>query len=421
MKVLMLNTYDNGGGAANATYRLAEALRSYDIEVDLGVLEKRTNSKFVIELKKKKGINLMNNVILKIFIKFIKFFFNTTNKIHTSLDIISKIDINYINSSDYDLIHLNWIHQDMLSIMDIGKIKKPLVVTLHDSWFCCGAEHHPNVLENDNRWQLGYFRSNKPNSTKGIDLCKLMWLLKKRYWTKITPNFVAPSSWEKNVLKTSYLYKNSFCEVIPNIINHKEFHQIENDDLREIFSIPKDKIVLGFGAAYGVDDPKSIKGTFYLINALKLLQNYNNYFIVIFGSTSPKFTKCLNIPYYQTGFINDNSILAKIYNVIDIFLNPSIIESFGLTTMEAMCCGVPTVAFDLGGTTDIIEHKKNGYMAKPYSIEDFKNGIIYCSNNIEKLKTQCLLDANQKFNNKEIVDKYIKVYNYTLTESITNN
>ena len=96
-------------------------------------------------------------------------------------------------------------------------------------------------------------------------------------------------------------------------------------------------------------------------------------------------------------------------------LNPSLIESFGLTTMEAMCCGVPSVAFNLGGTIDIIEHKKNGYMAEPYSIEDFMKGILFCSQNIEQLKEQCSIDSKEKFDNQAVVQKYLDVYKHALT------
>lgn len=412
----MLNTYDNGGGAANAAYRLAEALRNNNIDVDLGVLEKRTNAEFVYELKRKKGFSKIIHLFLKLYRKILYHFYSSTNQIHTSFDIISKIDINYINKSDYDLIHLNWIHLDMLSIKDIGLIKKPLVVTLHDSWFCCGAEHHPNVLENDSRWQTGYFFKNKPKTTKGPDLCRYIWNYKKKYWKKLNPIFVAPSTWEKSILESSALYKNKYCAVIPNLINHSEFQKTDNKDFIKSMNIPEGKIILGFGAAYGVDDPKSIKGTFYLINALKMLTDTDKYFLVIFGKSDEKFTKHLSIPYLETGFITDNILLSRIYNSLDIFLNPSIIESFGLTTMEAMCCGVPTVAFDMGGTKDIIDHKKNGYMAVPYSSEDFMRGINYCSQNNIKLKEQCLIDSEKKFNNQIVVKEYIKIYNLAIND-----
>jgi len=48
-----------------------------------------------------------------------------------------------LNASDADVIHLHWINNEMISIKEIAKIKKPLVWTLHDMWPLCGAEHFP--------------------------------------------------------------------------------------------------------------------------------------------------------------------------------------------------------------------------------------------------------------------------------------
>jgi glycosyltransferase involved in cell wall biosynthesis len=45
------------------------------------------------------------------------------------------------------------------------------------------------------------------------------------------------------------------------------------------------------------------------------------------------------------------------------------------TVMESLSCGVPVAAFNIGGMPDMIEHKKNGYLAEPYSIGDLAEGI----------------------------------------------
>jgi glycosyltransferase involved in cell wall biosynthesis len=62
------------------------------------------------------------------------------------------------------------------------------------------------------------------------------------------------------------------------------------------------------------------------------------------------------------------------------------------TILEAMSCGLPCVAFDCYGMKEIISHKKNGYLAEPYSVEDFKDGINYV-----------LLNNNKFLFNKEIL------------------
>ena len=66
---------------------------------------------------------------------------------------------------------MHWITAEMLSIKDIGNIKKPLIWTLHDMWAFSGAEH----IAMDNRYIKGYKRNNRPDHESGFDLNKWTW------------------------------------------------------------------------------------------------------------------------------------------------------------------------------------------------------------------------------------------------------
>ena len=81
----------------------------------------------------------------------------------------------HINNSDADIIHLHWNQNEMLSIKDLTKIKKPIVWTLHDMWAFCGAEH----FTTDKRWSEGYSSSNRPDYESGFDLNRWTWQRKK--------------------------------------------------------------------------------------------------------------------------------------------------------------------------------------------------------------------------------------------------
>ena len=57
-------------------------------------------------------------------------------------------------------------------------------------------------------------------------------------------------------------------------------------------------------------------------------------------------------------------------------------ESFCNTACEAHSCGVPVISYSIGGLKDIIEHKRTGYLANPFDIKDFAEGIIWTLNQI---------------------------------------
>jgi len=59
---------------------------------------------------------------------------------------------------------------------------------------------------------------------------------------------------------------------------------------------------------------------------------------------------------------------------------PSLQEAFGQTASETMGCGTPVVAFGRTGLLDIIDHKENGYLAKPFDTTDLANGIEWVFN-----------------------------------------
>lgn len=71
-----------------------------------------------------------------------------------------------------------------------------------------------------------------------------------------------------------------------------------------------------------------------------------------------------------TGFLTGEP-LARAYASGDLFLHCSITETFGLVVLEAMASGLPVVARDQGGPSDIVRHQETGYLVPPNDIETF--------------------------------------------------
>ena len=417
IKILLLSDSDSIGGAAVAANKLASALHTADYKVTLGVLEKKSDLFFVKELSFKRNFfQKIRKKVLSYTEAFLYAHFKTSNGILHSFNLYSKINIEDINKSDYDIVHLHWINNNMISVRDIAGITKPVVWTLHDSWAFCGAEHHPNILEKDERFITGYTAKNKPHSTTGFDICKIVYCLKKQYLQTAPLYFIAPSRWEYDCLKKSTLFRNHACSIIPNIIDKDIFYPAADKQyVKKLFNIPVDKKILGFGAAYNINDLKSIKGGYYLRETLKKIKNSEDYHLVIFGPASQTFTAEVKIPAFYTGYIASPVILSAIYNCCDVFVCPSVIENLPYTCLEAACCGVPVAAFNTGGIPDIIEHKYNGYLAEPFEAEDLYRGILYIFDNLTELSKNCIKKTEKDFNPLDIVRKHIELYEKLIT------
>lgn len=420
MKILLINFSDVGGGAAMAAIRLVTTLNEKGVYARLGVPEKKSSNPYVFELPQKhssyiyKKFRKLNTFIYKGFYPIISripnpFSFKTTNRIAHTTNFKSKTDVKWINNSEFDLVNLHWIN-GVICNKDIAKISKPIVWTMHDSWPCCGAEHHPNIMENDTRWKDGYYRNNKPKTTRGIDLCRKVWKQKRKYLSKMNITFIAPSTWEHDILKSSALFRNCECAIIPNIIDNSIFYQKDSASIKKLFNIPDNKIILGFGAAYDIDNPNSMKGSYYLIESLSKLKNPEKYFIIIFGPSSNSFTSKISIPFFASGYISNPNILSCLYSVCDCFINPSLIENLPTTSLESIFCNTPVVCFDVGGSSDIIVHKETGWLATPYNTDEIVEGIEWCIQNKTDLSKKCFEKAVKDFYKDDIISKTISLY-----------
>lgn len=309
-----------------------------------------------------------------------------------------------INLIETDLVHLHWINYNMLSIADIGRISKPTIWTIHDMWPFCGAEH---ITSND-RWQHGYSRYNRPITETGVDLNKWIYKLKQRHW-KNKIQIVAPSNWMAKNVSESRLMNDWPVEVIHNPIDSAIWKPMNAEIARSIWGLPQDKKLVMFGALGGGSDPN--KGFDLLLNCLQQL-NYskNDLEIVIFGEHQPKVS--LHLPYktHYLGHIYDEISLITLYNSVDVTIIPSRIENLPNTAMESLSCGIPVVAFDIGGISDLVVHKMTGYLAKRFDCNDLAYGIKYVIDNADRLKLAARDHILKQFSIEVIIPKYLSLY-----------
>jgi glycosyltransferase involved in cell wall biosynthesis len=81
-----------------------------------------------------------------------------------------------------------------------------------------------------------------------------------------------------------------------------------------------------------------------------------------------------------TGMLEGTN-LARAYASGDIFLHSSITETFGLVVLEAMASGLPVIARDEGGPSEIVEHDRSGYLVPPSDVSTFVSRIEELSSN----------------------------------------
>ena len=185
------------------------------------------------------------------------------------------------------------------------------------------------------------------------------------------------SNWLREVAKESSLLKDETIITIPNPINTEEYKPQSKSILRKKYNLPSDKLIVIFAAANIQDDRK---GFLYLLKSLSIMKQKHPTLdekieLLILGSFKEEAKAVLPYPAHFPGYISNSSSMAEYYALSDLFITPSIEDNLPNTIMESMSCGVPAIAFDTGGISDMIHHLHNGYLAKLKSSEDMAEGI----------------------------------------------
>ena len=110
--------------------------------------------------------------------------------------------------------------------------------------------------------------------------------------------------------------------------------------------------------------------------------------------------------------------LAQLYSLADLFINPSVEETFGLTTVEAMSCGTPVVVYNSTASPELVT-TETGFVVEPHDIEGIKRSIdVVCR--VSKVHYSCACrDRVIKYYSQRNQNKsYYSLYEEVLRDSI---
>ena len=282
----------------------------------------------------------------------------------------------------FHILNLHWLGDSALSVEEIGRLRFPVVWTLHDQWAFSGAEHYapldqsvPQVM-NGGRYAGGYTTSNCPSSEVGCDLNRWTWTRKCRSW--INPmTLICPSAWMASCVRQSALMADWPCHVIPNPLDPQQWFPLNPDLARTALGLPLNIPLVLFGAMGGTQDPR--KGADLLAQALHRFAAQCAHreavpHLVIFGRASADTTHDFGLPVHHLGHLHDDVSLRLAYSAADVMVVPSRLDNLPNTATEAMACGTPVVAFRAGGMEDIIRDGVNGRLAEAFDPQ----ALAYC-------------------------------------------
>ena len=234
-----------------------------------------------------------------------------------------------------------------------------------------------------------YFRGDSTTLSSGKnflrDVARKLFL--KWVYKKINFAFYVGQANKKYFLE--YGMKNESLFFVPHAIDNNRFSSVSSNSIRTKLSIPENSVLFIFVGKFDC-----IKNVSLLIEAFSQLKNTDSFLLLVGNGPIEKNLKTqaslldskTNEKIFFHDFVNQNEI-PMFYDSCDVFVLPSISETWGLSVNEAMAAGKAVIVSDTCGCYfDLVKEGINGY--------------VFRSNNLDSL-----VAAMNKFTNREIANK----------------
>lgn len=270
-----------------------------------------------------------------------------------------------------DLLWLHNIHGYYINVeMLFDWIKKhpemQVKWTLHDCWAFTGHCSHFTAVKCA-QWKS---HCSYCSQLRRYPACYAMSSVRRNFarkraaFTRV-PNLtlITPSKWLADLVKQSFL-KEYPVEVHYNTIDTTIFKPTPSD-FRERYGLQDKIIVLGVANVW-----EDRKGLFDFYKLAEMLDDH--YAIVLVGLSEKQIE---DLPKNIKGIQRTNSPkeLVAIYTAADVFVNPSVEETFGMTPVEAQACGAPSIVYEGTACAEVAE--QNGNKAVPQDVNALYEAI----------------------------------------------
>jgi glycosyltransferase involved in cell wall biosynthesis len=188
--------------------------------------------------------------------------------------------------------------------------------------------------------------------------------MKQEVFRRTRVVLVTPSAWAAAEVRASGMFPTHTVRCIPHAIDTRTFVPIAKPLARAQFGLPPEAAVVLY-MAHDVREPR--KGAVYARAALASLATRwaeeRPLAVLIIGKGAERWELPPLVHQVVVDRIHDDQRIAAAYSAADVFLLPSLAETFGLVFVESMACGTPCVAFDTSAVPEVVRHSETGFLA----------------------------------------------------------
>jgi glycosyltransferase involved in cell wall biosynthesis len=362
MKILHINTFDNGG-AAKAVWRLHEALLDEGVESQILVLYQENQPRENVFNFYESQQSLWQKTKLSI-----NYRWDAYQKQQLTLHKSKDYEIFSFPKTIYDLtqhplvkeadiIHLHWVAGFIDYPSFFRRINKPVIWTLHDMNPFSGGFHYAQDLVNNLKEYQQLDQQLRQTKIQALSHIQDL-------------HITTPSKWLFEQSRNSKALGKFSHDWIPYSLNLEVFKKIDKKFARRVLNLPLNQPIVLFIAD---SNHNKRKGFVYLKEALSAIK-YRHFGLAIAGKG-----KVERMPFrtHKLDFIFDDRLLSTAYSAADICVVPSLEDNLPNTVLEAMACGTPVIGSNVGGIPDMVRPEQTGLLFEPKNVKDLADKIAY--------------------------------------------
>jgi glycosyltransferase involved in cell wall biosynthesis len=230
---------------------------------------------------------------------------------------------------------------------------------------------------------------------------------------------VAPSNWIGEMALASPLFKNRQIRVISNAIDPDEFKPLDYFKARAKLKLnPADKVALLVISGDVTAHHKGFDLLERIISEISLKSEDDRVQYLVVGDSSGINGRIQRKNLNFLGQINSEEEMIQIYSAADVVLSTSRQDNLPNVLLEAMMCGKPVVAFNIGGIPDIVKPGITGELIAPFDCTDFAINTLEIFRKNKSFDSHVIRDAAiRRFSSDTVGQQYLKLYQEIIYES----
>jgi glycosyltransferase involved in cell wall biosynthesis len=387
VKVLHLAASDYAGGAARAMYRWHASLRRLGFGSRVLCLNKLTTDKKVSVLTPdwENPATIQRVCLQRYAIDSKRTNYSNTYFSHP-LGYVSIADHKLVQMAD--LVHVHWMSLffDWQEIRKIKALGKTVVLTPHDLWAVTGGCHYPKDCE-------GYLKEclNCPMLKEDpFHFISLSRAIKQGVIADSVDAILSPSRWMDSTIGEVAALKSAQRAVIPYCVDSSKFRGTPKDSAKRQLGFDSERLLVLFCAEYVTEGRKGLDGLREVLKICESRPELRNVLerdaeFAVIGKGSDLIEIPTPFRVHLRGYVEAAADLCNYYSAADLLIYLGLEDNLPNVILEAMAIGLPVLAFDTGGVSDMVMDGVTGHLIRRGDVISFAEKLVVLLRDSKKL------------------------------------